>query len=133
MRKYIDLLRMVLRLLRRRAQLACGKAAEATQHCYVCAPCRVRYITHPGVPARTYRIPWHHRLYNAIKSTIRSPTHLSDARVLTADELQKYQTSEVNVPYYNDVSEAVFSISIRREPHSFIFNFAVRGRPTASL
>ena len=100
----------------------------------VCAPpCRVRYITHPGVPARTYRIPWHHRLYNAIKSTIRSPTHLSDARVLTADELQKYQTSEVNVPYYNDVSEAVFSISIRREPHSFIFNFAVRGRPTASL
>ena len=46
--------------------------------------------------------------------------------MLTADELQKYQTSEVNVPYYNDVSEAVFSISIRREPHSFIFNFAVR-------
>lgn len=46
--------------------------------------------------------------------------------MLTADELQKYQTSELIVPYYNDVSEAVFSISIRREPHSFIFNFAVR-------
>ena len=72
-----------------------------------------------------------HRLNNAIISTIRSPTHLSDARVMTDDELQKYQTTKLIVPYYSDVSEAIFSISVRREPHSFIFNFAVR--PPASL
>ena len=72
-----------------------------------------------------------HRLNNAIISTIRSPTHLSDARVMTDDELQRYQTTKLIVPYYNDVSEAVFSISVRREPHSFIFNFAVR--PPARL
>jgi hypothetical protein len=50
---------------------------------------------------------------------------------MTAEELKKYQTDKLIVPYYNDVSEAVFSISIRREPHSFIFNFAVR--PPTSL
>jgi hypothetical protein len=72
-----------------------------------------------------------HRLYDAITSTIRSPTHISNARAMTAEELKKYQTDKLIVPYYNDVSEAVFSISISREPHSFIFNFAVR--PPTSL
>ena len=49
--------------------------------------------------------------------------------MISADELQKYQTDAVVVPYYNNVSEVVFVISISRQPHSFIFNFAVHSRP----
>lgn len=51
--------------------------------------------------------------------------------MVSADELQKYQTNAVVVPYYNNVSEVVFVISISREPHSFIYNFAVHSHPRA--
>ena len=61
-------------------------------------------------------------LYDAIMSTIISPTL---AQEMTGNELQSYQTNELNVPNYNNVSETIFSISIKRQPHSYIFNFAV--------
>lgn len=49
--------------------------------------------------------------------------------MISADELQKYSTDAVIVPYYNNVSEVVFVISISRQPHSFIYNFAVHSSP----
>lgn len=107
-----------------------GETAQATQ--YQPTSARAGYVTTPS-RVGLYHIIWHHRLYDAIISTIRFPKHLSDARVISADELQKYQTDAVVVPYYNNVSEVVFVISISRQPHSFIFNFAVHSRPRASV